>query len=144
IDISLVANIVQQTRLRMKSRYSLRDLGGHFRAGEKMQRPEFITNHQSLEKREMKAEGVDVDSTPVSFVYTLHERPLPRQETVGDVTACIELSVKFVKAVDTELEWRMRDLHLLESSKLFLTTSNLPDDGKVGPTSQAVQPQPAW
>ncbi|CAI7844912.1 unnamed protein product [Closterium sp. NIES-54] len=68
---------------------------------------------QSLEKREMKAEGVDADGTPISFVYTMHERPLPHHETDGDVTACVELSMKFVKAVDTELEWRMRDLHLL-------------------------------
>ncbi|CAI5522498.1 unnamed protein product [Closterium sp. Naga37s-1] len=126
IDVTLVAHIVQQTRLRLKTRYSLRDAAGHFGAGEKMQLPEFIKNHQSLEKREMKAEGVDADGTPVSFVYTMHERPLPDHETDGDVTACVELSVKFVQ----ELEWRMRDLHLLEGSKLFRTASYLPDDAK--------------
>ncbi|CAI7783558.1 unnamed protein product [Closterium sp. NIES-53] len=80
---------------------------------QRFQQRQFIKNHQSLEKREMKAEGVDADGTPISFVYTMHERPLPHHETDGDVTACVELSMKFVKAVDTELEWRMRDLHLL-------------------------------
>ncbi|CAI7912729.1 unnamed protein product [Closterium sp. NIES-53] len=130
IDVTLVAHIVQQTRLRLESRYSLRDPAGHFGAGEKMQLPEFIKNHQSLEKREMKAEGVDADGTPVSFVYTMHERPLPDHKTDGDVTACVELLMRFVKAVDAELEWRMRDLHLLEGSKMFRTTSYLPDDAK--------------
>ncbi|CAI5516337.1 unnamed protein product [Closterium sp. Naga37s-1] len=114
IDVTLVAHIVQQTRLRLKTCYSLRDAAGHFGAGEKMQLPEFIKKHQSKEKREMKAEGVDADGTPISFVYTMHERPLPDHETGGDVTACVELSLAFVKAVDAELEWRMRDLHLLE------------------------------
>ncbi|CAI5510914.1 unnamed protein product [Closterium sp. Naga37s-1] len=80
-----------------------------------MQLPDFIKNHQSLEKREMRAEGVDADGSPVSFVYTLHERPLPGHDTDGDVTACFELLLKFVRAVDAELEWRMRDLHLLEA-----------------------------
>ncbi|CAI7877564.1 unnamed protein product [Closterium sp. NIES-53] len=98
------AHIVQQTRLRLEIRYSLRDLAGHFGAGEKMQLLEFIKNHQSLEKREMKAEGIDTDGTPVSFVYTMHEQPLPDHETDADVTACIEMSMRFVKAVDGELE----------------------------------------
>ncbi|CAI7854582.1 unnamed protein product, partial [Closterium sp. NIES-54] len=102
------------TELRLETRYSLRDPAGHSEAGEKMQQPEFIKNHQSLKKREMKAEGVDADGTPVSFVYTMHERPLPDHETDGDVTSCVELSMRFVKAVDAELKWRMRDLHLLE------------------------------
>ncbi|CAI5526084.1 unnamed protein product [Closterium sp. Naga37s-1] len=106
------------------------DPAGHFGAGEKMQLPEFIKNHQSLEKREMKAEGVGADGTPVSFVYIMHERPLPDHETDGDVTVCVELSLEFVKAVDAELEWRMCDLHLLEGSKLFRTASYLPDDAK--------------
>ncbi|CAI7855504.1 unnamed protein product, partial [Closterium sp. NIES-54] len=130
IDVTLVPHIVQQIRLRLETRYSLRDPAGHFGAGEKMQLPEFIKNHQSLEKREMKAEGVDADGTPVSFVYTMHERPLPDHETDGDVTACVELSMRFVKVVDAEFEWRMRDLHLLEGSKLFRTASYLPDDAK--------------
>ncbi|CAI7809109.1 unnamed protein product [Closterium sp. NIES-53] len=130
IDVTLVAHIVQQTRLRLESRYSLRDPAGHFGAGEKMQLPEIIKNHQSLEKREMKAEGVYADGMPVSFAYTMHERPLPDHETDGDVTACVELSMRFVKAMDAELEWRMRDLHLLEGSKLFRTASYLPGDAK--------------
>ncbi|CAI7768980.1 unnamed protein product [Closterium sp. NIES-54] len=122
IDVTLVAHIVQQTRLHLETRYSLRDHAGHFGAGEKMQQPEFIKNHQSLEKREMKAEGVDDEGTPVSFVYTMHERPLPNHETDGEVTGCIELSLKFVKAVDAE--------HLLEGSELLHTASYLPDDAK--------------
>ncbi|CAI7826864.1 unnamed protein product [Closterium sp. NIES-54] len=130
INVTLVVHIVLKTRLRLETRYSLRDPAGHFGVGEKMQLPEFIKNHQLLEKREMKAEGVDAEGTPVSFDYTMHERPLHDHETDGDITACIELSLKFVKAVDAELKWRMRNLHLLEGSKLFRTTSYLPDDAK--------------
>ncbi|CAI7742209.1 unnamed protein product [Closterium sp. NIES-54] len=130
INVTLVVHIVLKTRLRLETRYSLRDPAGHFGAGEKMQLPEFIKNHQLLEKREMKAEGVDAEGTPVSFDYTMHERPLHDHEMDGDITACIELSLKFVKAVDAELKWRMRNLHLLEGLKLFRTTSYLPDDAK--------------
>ncbi|CAI7903560.1 unnamed protein product [Closterium sp. NIES-54] len=130
INVTLVAHIVQQTRLRLKTSYFLRDPAGHFGAGEKMQLPEFIKNHQSLEKKEMKAEGVGADDTPVSFVYIMHERPLPDHETDGDVTVCVELSLEFVKAVDAELEWRMCNLHLLKGSKLFRTASYLLDDAK--------------
>ncbi|CAI5498403.1 unnamed protein product [Closterium sp. Naga37s-1] len=130
IDVTLVAHIVQQTRMRLKSRYFNRDPGSHFGAGEKMQLPDFIKKHQSMDKREMRAEGVDADGSPVSFVYTLHERPLPGHNTDGDVTACFELSLKFVRVVDAELEWRMRDLHLLDGTKLFRTTSYIFDDAK--------------
>ncbi|CAI5972933.1 unnamed protein product [Closterium sp. NIES-64] len=75
-----------------------------------MQLPEFIQRHGAKDKREMKAEGVDGEGNPVTFEFTLHERPLPRHETEGDVTACVELSIKYVRAIDKELEWRMRDL----------------------------------
>ncbi|CAI5490022.1 unnamed protein product [Closterium sp. Naga37s-1] len=114
VDVTLVAHIVQQTRMRLKTRYSLRDPSHHFGSGEKMQLPEFIQRHQAKDKREMKAEGVDGEGNPVTFEFTLHERPLPGHETDGDVTACVELSIKYVRAIDKELEWRMRDLQLLE------------------------------
>ncbi|CAI5497609.1 unnamed protein product [Closterium sp. Naga37s-1] len=77
VDVTLVAHIVQQTRMRLKTRYSLRDPSHHFGGGEKMQLPEFIQRHQAKDKREMKAEGVDGDGNPVTFEFTLHERPLP-------------------------------------------------------------------
>ncbi|CAI5521769.1 unnamed protein product [Closterium sp. Naga37s-1] len=130
VDITLVAHIVQQTRMRLKTRYSLRDPAHHFGSGEKMQLPEFIKKHGAKDKREMKAEGVDGDGNPVTFEFTLHERPLPGHETDGDVTACVELSIKYVRAIDKELEWRMRDLELLEGSKLFRTASYVTDDTK--------------
>ncbi|CAI5966391.1 unnamed protein product [Closterium sp. NIES-64] len=98
--------------------------------GEKMQLPEFIRNHGKTDKREMKAEGVDGDGNPVTFEFTLHERPLPDHETDGDVTACVELAIKYVRAIDKELEWRMRDLELLEGSKLFRTASYVSDETK--------------
>ncbi|CAI7738937.1 unnamed protein product [Closterium sp. NIES-54] len=81
-------------------------------------------------QREMKAEGVDGDGNPVYFVYELHEHRLPGHETDGDVTACVELSIKFVRAVDAELEWQMRNLNLLEGTKLFRTASYVSDDSK--------------
>ncbi|CAI5458342.1 unnamed protein product [Closterium sp. Yama58-4] len=130
VDVTLVAHIVQQTRMRLKSRYSLRDPAHHFGSGDKMQLPEFIQRHGARDKREMKAEGVDGDGNPVTFEFTLHERPLPGHETDGDVTACVELSIKYVRAIDAELEWRMRELELLEGSKLFRTASYVSDDTK--------------
>ncbi|CAI7780616.1 unnamed protein product [Closterium sp. NIES-53] len=130
VDVTLVAHIVEQTRMRLKTRYSLCDPAHHFGNGDKMQLPEFIKRHQAIDKREMKAEGVDRDGNPVYFVYELHERRLPGHETDGDVTACVELSIKFVSAVDAELEWRMRDLNLLEGTKLFQTASYVSDDSK--------------
>ncbi|CAI7806401.1 unnamed protein product [Closterium sp. NIES-53] len=81
-------------------------------------------------QREMKAEGVDGDENPVYFVYELHERRLPGHETDGDVTASVELSIKFVRAVDAEMEWRMRDLNLLEGTKLFRTALYVSNDSK--------------
>ncbi|CAI5943861.1 unnamed protein product [Closterium sp. NIES-64] len=99
-------------------------------SGEKMQLPEFIRNHGKTDKREMKAEGVDGDGNPITFEFTLHERPLPDHETDGDVTACVELAIKYVRAIDKELEWRMRDLELLEGSKLFRTASYVSDETK--------------
>ncbi|CAI5964149.1 unnamed protein product [Closterium sp. NIES-64] len=92
--------------------------------------PEFIQRHGAKDKREMKAEGVDGDGNPVTFEFTLHERPLPGHETDGDVTAYVELSIKYVRAIDKELEWQMRDLELLEGSKLFRTASYVSDDTK--------------
>ncbi|CAI5492131.1 unnamed protein product [Closterium sp. Naga37s-1] len=130
VDVTLVAHIVQQTRMRLKTRYSLRDPAHHFGSGEKMQLPEFIQRHGAKDKREMKAEGVDGEGNPVTFEFTLHERPLPGHEMEGDVTACVELSIKYVRAIDKELEWRMRDLELLEGSKLFRTASYVFDDTK--------------
>ncbi|CAI7834128.1 unnamed protein product, partial [Closterium sp. NIES-53] len=70
------------------------------------------------------------DGNPVYFVYELHEHRLPGHETDGDVTACVELSIKFVRAVDAELEWQMRNLNLLEGTKLFRTASYVSDDSK--------------
>ncbi|CAI5466475.1 unnamed protein product [Closterium sp. Yama58-4] len=130
VDVTLVAHIVQQTRMRLKTRYSLRDPAHHFGSSDKMQLPEFIQRHGTKDKREMKAEGVDGDGNLVTFEFTLHERPLPGHETEGDVTACVELSIKYVHAIDKELEWRMRDLELLEGSKLFRTASYVSDDTK--------------
>ncbi|CAI5983174.1 unnamed protein product, partial [Closterium sp. NIES-64] len=95
-----------------------------------MQLPEFIQRHGAKDKREMKAKVVDGEGNPVTFEFTLHERPLPGHETEGDVTACVELSIKYVRAIDKELEWRMRDLELLEGSKFFLTASYVSDDTK--------------
>ncbi|CAI5971229.1 unnamed protein product [Closterium sp. NIES-64] len=95
-----------------------------------MQLPEFIQRHGAKDKREMKAEGVDRDGSLVTFEFTLHERPLPGHETDGDVTACVKLSIKYVRAMNAELEWRMRDLELLEGSKLFRTASYVFDDTK--------------
>ncbi|CAI5509249.1 unnamed protein product [Closterium sp. Naga37s-1] len=119
VDVTLVAHLVQQTRMRLKTRYLDRSPGHTFGSGEKMRLPDFIKAHQKLDKREMKAEGVDTDGNAVSFKFTLHERQLPGHETAGDVTACLELSLKFIRAVDEELEWRVRDLNLLEGAKLF-------------------------
>ncbi|CAI6004139.1 unnamed protein product, partial [Closterium sp. NIES-64] len=99
-------------------------------SGEKMQLPEFIKTHGANDKREMKAEGVDGDGNPVTFDFTLHERPLPDHETDSDVTACNEPLIKYVRAIDKELEWQMRDLELLEGSKLFRTPSYVTDDTK--------------
>ncbi|CAI7766651.1 unnamed protein product [Closterium sp. NIES-54] len=77
---------------------SLRDPAHHFGSGDKMQLPEFIKRHQAMDKREMKAEGVDGDGNPVIFFYKLHERRLPGHEPDGDVTACMELTIKFMHA----------------------------------------------
>ncbi|CAI6012745.1 unnamed protein product [Closterium sp. NIES-65] len=100
----------------MKNRYLNFSPDHHFGSGEKMTLNNFIQRHQKMDKREVKAEGVDSDGNPVKFGYTLHENPIEGQETDGDVTACFELSLKFVRAVDKELEWRMKDLEELEGS----------------------------
>ncbi|CAI5525996.1 unnamed protein product [Closterium sp. Naga37s-1] len=65
IDVTLVAHIVQQTRMRLKIRYFDRSPGHSFGSGEKMQLPDFIKSHQKLENQEVKAEGVDGDGNPV-------------------------------------------------------------------------------
>ncbi|CAI7916322.1 unnamed protein product [Closterium sp. NIES-54] len=130
IDVTLVAHIVEQTRMRLKARYLSGAPGHTFGSGEYMTLPDFFLKHQKQDKREMKVEGVDCEGNPVSFTFVLHERPLKGQETDGDVTTCYELSLKFVRAIDKELEWRMRDLANLEGSKLFHTASYLTDDAK--------------
>ncbi|CAI5482129.1 unnamed protein product [Closterium sp. Yama58-4] len=96
----------------------------HFVSGRRCSFPEFIQSHGKTDKREMKAEGVDGDGNPVTFEFTLHERPLAGHETGGDVTACVELAIKYVRAIDKELEWRMGDL------ELFRTASYVSDDTK--------------
>ncbi|CAI7922203.1 unnamed protein product [Closterium sp. NIES-53] len=131
VDVTLVLHIVEQTRMRLKTRYSLYDPSNHFGSRDKRQLPEFIKSNQAMDKRKMKAEGVDRDRNPVSFEFELHERPLPGHEYDGDVTLCVEVSIKFVRAVDAELEWRMRDLNLLEGMKLFRTASYVSDDTKL-------------
>ncbi|CAI5506383.1 unnamed protein product [Closterium sp. Naga37s-1] len=130
IDVTLVAHIVEQTRMRLKARYLSGAPGHTFGSGEYMTLPDFFLKHQKQDKREMKVEGVDCEGNPVSFTFVLHERPLKGQETDDDVTTCYELSLKFVRAIDKELEWRMRDLANLEGSKLFHTASYLTDDAK--------------
>ncbi|CAI6008172.1 unnamed protein product, partial [Closterium sp. NIES-65] len=114
IDVTLVSHLVDQTRMCIKNRYLNFEPDHHFGSGEKMTLNDFIQRHQKMDKREVKAEGVDSDGNPVEFSYTLHENPIEGQETDGDVTACFELSLKFVRAVDKELEWRMKDLEELE------------------------------
>ncbi|CAI7886677.1 unnamed protein product [Closterium sp. NIES-53] len=91
---------------------------------------DFIQRHQKMDKREVKAEGVDSDGNPVTFEYELHERKIKGHETAGDVEACYELSLKFVREIDKELEWRMRDLAHLEGSKLFRSASYVSYDTK--------------
>ncbi|CAI7844873.1 unnamed protein product [Closterium sp. NIES-53] len=76
IDVTLVSHLVDQTRMRMKNRY-LNFLPDHqFGSGEKMTLNDFIQRHQKMDKREVKAEGVDSDGNPVKFSYTLHENPI--------------------------------------------------------------------
>ncbi|CAI7741231.1 unnamed protein product [Closterium sp. NIES-53] len=130
IDVTLVSHLVDQTRMRMKNRYFNFSPDHHFGSGEKMTLNDFIQHHQKMDKQEVKAEGVDSDNNPVKFSYTLHENPIEGQETDGDVTACSELSLKFVRAVDKELEWWMKDLEELEGCKLFRSASYVPDDAK--------------
>ncbi|CAI5489075.1 unnamed protein product [Closterium sp. Naga37s-1] len=130
IDITLVGRLVEQTRMRLKARYNSSPQGHQFGSGERMRLPEFIKKHQSKEKREMKAEGVDGEGNPVTFKFDLHERDSEGKETPGLVAACYELSLKFVRVVDEELEWRYRDFKNLEGAKLFDTASYLPDDDK--------------
>ncbi|CAI5929221.1 unnamed protein product [Closterium sp. NIES-65] len=130
IDVTLVSHLVDQTRMRIKNRYLNFEPDHHFGSGEKMTLSDFIQRHQKMDKREVKAEGVDSDGNPVEFSYKLHENPIEGQETDGDVTACFELSLKFVRAVDKELEWRMKDLEELEGCKLFRSASYVPDDAK--------------
>ncbi|CAI5962590.1 unnamed protein product [Closterium sp. NIES-65] len=108
IDITLVAHIVEQTRMWLKARYLSAAPDHTFGSGEYMTLPDFFLKHQKQDKREMKAEGVDSEGNPVSFKFVLHERPLKGQE----------------------LEWWMRDLANLEGSKLFHTASYLTDDAK--------------
>ncbi|CAI5465668.1 unnamed protein product [Closterium sp. Yama58-4] len=117
--ITLVARLVQHTIMRLKNRYLNMQPDHHFGSGEKMTLKEFIQRHQKMNKREMRAEGVDSNGNPVSFTYTLHEKELEGQETDGDVTACYELSLKFARAVDKELKWHMRDLEHLEGTSCF-------------------------
>ncbi|CAI7905627.1 unnamed protein product [Closterium sp. NIES-54] len=104
VDVTLVAHIVEQTRMHLKTRYSLRDPAHHFGSRDKMQLSEFIKRHQAMDKIEMKAKGADGDGNPVHFVYELHEHRLPGYKTDGDVTACAELLIKCVHAVDVELD----------------------------------------
>ncbi|CAI7789050.1 unnamed protein product [Closterium sp. NIES-53] len=130
IDITLVAHLVQQTRWRLKNRYLNGSPSQHFGSGENMTLNDFIQRHQKMDKREVKAEGVDSDGNPVTFEYELHERKIKGHETAGDVEACYELSLKFVREIDKELEWRMRDLAHLEGSKLFRSASYVSDDTK--------------
>ncbi|CAI7896041.1 unnamed protein product [Closterium sp. NIES-54] len=130
VNVTLVAHIVQQTKMRLKARYFVRSPGHSFGGGEKMQLPDFIKAHQKMENRKMKAEGVNRDGNPVSCVFEMHERPLPDHETDGNITACFERSLKFISAVDAELEWRMRNLNLLEGLMLFRTASYVLDDSK--------------
>ncbi|CAI7827481.1 unnamed protein product [Closterium sp. NIES-53] len=130
IDITLVAHLVQQTRWRLKNRYLNGSPSQHFGSGEKLTLNDFIQRHQKMDKREVKAEGVDSDGNPVTFEYELHERKIKGHETAGDVEACYELSLKFVCEIDKELEWRMRDLAHLEGSKLFRSASYVSDDTK--------------
>ncbi|CAI7866918.1 unnamed protein product [Closterium sp. NIES-53] len=123
-------SVANPTRMRMKNRCFNFSPDHHFGSGEKMTLNDFIQRHQKMDKREVKAEGVDSDGNPVKFSYTLHKNPIEGQEPDGDVTACVKLSLKFVRAVDKELEWRMKDLEELEGCKLFRSASYVHDDAK--------------
>ncbi|CAI5520892.1 unnamed protein product [Closterium sp. Naga37s-1] len=137
VDVTLVAHLAEQTRMRLTQRY-LRVPEGHtFGHGDKMHLPAFIRAHGKLDpdKRKMKVEGVDSDGTPSSHEFVLHERPLADEDpdgeaTAGDATACYELSTKFVREVVKQLEKRPRDLSHLNGSKLFLSSKYLQDDDK--------------
>ncbi|CAI5510325.1 unnamed protein product [Closterium sp. Naga37s-1] len=137
VDVTLVAHLAEQTRMRLTQRY-LRVPEGHtFGHGDKMHLPAFIRAHgkSDPDKRKMKVEGVDSDGTPSSHEFVLHERPLADEDpdgeaTAGDATACYELSTKFVREVVKQLEKRLRDLSHLDGSKLFLSSKYLQDDDK--------------
>ncbi|CAI7761987.1 unnamed protein product, partial [Closterium sp. NIES-54] len=66
IDVTLVAHIVEQTRMRLKARYLSGAPGHTFGSGEYMTLPDFFLKHQKQDKREMKVEGVDCEGNPVS------------------------------------------------------------------------------
>ncbi|CAI7853363.1 unnamed protein product [Closterium sp. NIES-53] len=61
IDVTLMSHLVDQTRMRMKSRYLNFSPHHHFGSGEKLTLNDFIQRHQKMDKREVKAEGVDSD-----------------------------------------------------------------------------------
>ncbi|CAI7772532.1 unnamed protein product [Closterium sp. NIES-54] len=74
---------MDQTQMRMKNRYFNFSPDHHFGSGEKMTLNDFIQRHQKMDKREVKAEGVDSDGNPVKFSYTLLENRIEGQEPDG-------------------------------------------------------------
>ncbi|GJP36275.1 hypothetical protein CLOM_g20803 [Closterium sp. NIES-68] len=123
-----MAHVVEQTKMWISARYLSSGPGHVFGHGEKLHLPEFIAAHAAKDKRVMMAEGVDGDGNPQSFSFELHERPLPGQDSDGDVTACFKLCVKYARSVNMFLDRRLNDLRNLEGTKLFLDKTYLDDD----------------
>ncbi|CAI5509993.1 unnamed protein product [Closterium sp. Naga37s-1] len=130
VDVTLVALLVVETTKRIEHRYITPRKTGQFGEGVGMQLPRFLAAHAKPDDREVSAEGVDCDGNPVTSLYTLHERPLEGQETAGDVTACVELAIKYAREVNKQLKGRMKDLKNLEGTKLFKSKCYLQDDEK--------------
>ncbi|CAI5504613.1 unnamed protein product [Closterium sp. Naga37s-1] len=118
VDVTLVAHLVEQTRMRNTKHYLTIESGQSFGEGDKMQLPAFLAAYESTEKREVRAEGVDADDNPSTTVFILHERLLKGYNSGSDVTACYELATSYAREVNTSLGRRMRDLDKLEGTKL--------------------------
>ncbi|CAI7815307.1 unnamed protein product [Closterium sp. NIES-53] len=117
IDMTHVLPMVHNTTLLLWTRYLDSDekTFGH---GGKALGP-FLEKHGSGERREVLVAGSASDDTPTTLQYRLHEEHTKGQKSGAENQACLELARGFITSLIGRLDYRLKDLAMLNEAKLF-------------------------
>ncbi|CAI5527880.1 unnamed protein product [Closterium sp. Naga37s-1] len=117
VDATHVLPMVHNTTLLLRTRYLDSGDESFGQSGDALGL--WLKNHASGEFREMLVAGTASDGTSTSHRHRLHEDPIDGQKSGVDNRACSELARGFVTTLIDRLDYRLKDLAMLDGAKLF-------------------------